>query len=96
MGVTLKIFLNSCAVIQNNTLIENNVSWTVYGLLKSSTVQLNRVAFIRNMLGSWLQWILLNSSAIIQSCILLENYYPLVLFRVEVSSTIQLNHVAFI
>ena len=43
----LLIRSNSSAIIQNNTLIENNVSWAVYDIGQSSAIQLNQVTFIR-------------------------------------------------
>ena len=43
----LLIRSNSSAIIQNNTLIENNVSWAVYDIGQSIAIQLNQVTFIR-------------------------------------------------
>ena len=41
MGDFLRMTSNSSAITQNNTLIENNVSWKVYYLSETSAIQLN-------------------------------------------------------
>ena len=87
---------NSSAIIQNNTLLENDISWRVYDIRESSTIQLNHVVFIRNKLKSWeLFYISSNSSAIIQNNTLLENDISWRVYDIRESSTIQLNHVVF-
>ena len=87
---------NSSAIIQNNTLLENDISWRVYDIRESSTIQLNHVVFTRNKLKRSLLFISSNSSAIIQNNTLLENDISGRVYDIRESSTIQLNHVVFI
>ena len=42
--------LNSIAIIQNNTLTENNLLFAAYNVVKNSTMQLINVTFIQNVL----------------------------------------------
>ena len=85
---------NSSAIIQNNTLTENNVSLDVY-LIMTSTIQLNDVAFIRNNFKQTLLVMESNSSAIIQNNTLTENNVSFWVYLLR-TSNIQLNDVAFI
>ena len=48
MRELLHMSSNCNAIIQNNTLTENLVSWEVYYLSKKSAIQLNNVGFTRN------------------------------------------------
>ena len=94
----LPIFLllvSSSSIIQNNTLIENNVSVAVYDIWKNSIIQLNHVAFTRNKLEKYLLAIESNSSAIIQNNTLIENNVSVAVYDIWKNSIIQLNHVAF-
>ena len=88
---------NSSAILQNNTLLENNFSKGVYAIEKSSTIQLNHVAFIRNKL-KWVCFIWSNSGAFIQNNTLLENRFSrsVRVYDTRKSSTIQLINVAVI
>ena len=63
MGELLRIVSNSSAIIQSNTLIENNISWQVYHLSETSTIQLNNVSFTRNRLMENLLYMVLNCRA---------------------------------
>ena len=90
----LTLLSNSTAIIQNNTLIENYVLWTIYRL-RNSTIQLNNVRFIRNNVMGDLLRMRSNSSAIIQSNTLIENHVLWEVYFLSGASTIQLNNVAF-
>ena len=95
----LEMELNSGAIIQNKTLLENNFSSTLYYLQESSTIQHNHgafIPFIRNKLMRHSLFIILNSNAIIQNNILLENIFSETVFDIQNSSTIQFIIVAFI
>ena len=94
MAGLLWIDSNSSAIIQNNILIENNVSIGVSYTQRSSTIKLNHVAFFRNKL-KLLLCIRFNSSAIIQNNTLIEKNISWEVYYIWRSSTIQLNHVAF-
>ena len=91
----LWVELNSRAIIQNNTLTENNVSYIVYGILKSSIIQQNHVTFIRNKMR-YLLGLSSNSSAMIQNNTLTENNVSYEVYSIHKSSIIQQNHVTFI
>ena len=63
----LWISSNSSAIIRNNILIENNISFVVYAIMEKSSIQLNDVAFTRNKLEEALLWIKWNCRAIIDN-----------------------------
>ena len=69
---------NSSAIIQNNTLTENNfgLDETVYGLSENSTIHLSNIVFIRNRMDVLL-YLNSSSSATIQSNTLTENTFGL-------------------
>ena len=87
---------SSKAIIQNNTLTENNASLPVYHVEERSSIQLNNAAFIRNRLMRSLLYVKSNSGAIIENNTLTENNAPLPVYYVEERSSIQLNNAAFI
>ena len=87
---------SSHSIIQNSTLTGNVFSWEVYEIEKSSTIQFNHVACIRNRLKECLLWIGSNSRAIIKNNTLIQNDFSWTLYDIKMRSTIQLNHVAFI
>ena len=91
----LFIRYNSRAIIQNNTLTENNVTLGGYYLYMNCTIQLSNVKFIRNRFGLLL-YIACNSSAIIQNNALTENYFRPIGYYVFMNCTIQLSNVKFI
>ena len=96
MGHLLLMESNSEAIIQNNTLTENNVSYTVYDLSNASTIQLNNIAFIRNRMMGNLLYLESYSKAIIQNNTLTENNVSYAVYGLLNASTIQLNNIAFI
>ena len=67
----------------------------MYAIDKSSTIQLNYVAFIRNKIRYNLFWIRSSSCAIIQNNTLVGNSASQAAYNIEKSSTVQLNHVEF-
>ena len=69
---------NSSAIIQNNTLTENNfgLDETVYGLSENSTIHLSNIVFIRNRMDVLL-YLNSSSSATIQNNTLTENTFGL-------------------
>ena len=89
--------MSSCsAIIQNNTLIENNFPKAVYPIKKKGSIQPNHVAFTQNKFEEALVWIESNSSAIIQNNKLIENNVSKEpVYYIMENSSIQLNHVAF-
>ena len=95
MATFLRIKSNSVAVIQNNTLTENNFSWTVFDIEENSSIQLNHVTFIRNRLMCNLFRIKLNSSAIIQNNTLTENNVSYKVYEIIENSAIRLYYVTF-
>ena len=93
----LFIELNSRAIIQNNTLIQNSVfrkNGTIYFIRKNSSIQLYHVVFIRNKWKYCLLAMKSNSSAIIRNNVLIENNSWRV-YNAVTNSRIQLNHVVF-
>ena len=88
--------LNSSAITQNNTLIENNVSWYAYSIYKSSSIQFNNVAFTRNKFKTTLLAIWSYSNATIQNNTLTENNLKTEAYSVSDNSMIQLINVTFI
>ena len=93
---------NSRALIQNNTLTENNVQYVrVYYLRENCAIQLSNVKFIRNMFDYFLE-IYDNSSAIIQNNTLIENNAKegrsiyCVVYYLRDNCAIQLSNVKFI
>ena len=92
----LWLWFNSCAIIQNNTLIENNISYVLYRLYRYSIIQLDHVVFIQNELGRWFLAIESNCTAIIQNNSLIENNVSFAIYYIEEKSTIQLINVTFI
>ena len=98
----LRMKSNSRALIQNNTLTENNVqNVTVYYLRENCAIQLSNVKFIRNMFHYFLD-IKDNSSAIIQNNTLIENNAKegrsihCVVYYLRDNCSIQLSNVKFI
>ena len=90
----LNVQSNSRAIIQNNTLIENDFFWRIYRIAKNSSIQLNHVAFTRNRYAKIFFYIESNSRAIIQNNTLIENYFW-VAYLIVKNSSIQINHVVF-
>ena len=93
---TLLYLASSNFIIQNNTMIENNVSWVVYYITKNSSIKLNHVAFTRNKLECYLLIIASNSSAIIQNNTMIENNVSWAVYFVIKNSKIQLMNLTFI
>ena len=91
----LNINNKSSALIQYNTLTENNVSWTGYYLDENSAMQLINVKFIRNRFKVLLN-INNNSSALIQNNILTENHDSWGTYDLYKNCAIQLINVKFI
>ena len=87
---------SSHSIIQNSTLTGNVFLWEVYEKEKSSTIQLNHVACIRNRLKECLLWIGSNSRAIIKNNTLIQHDFSWTLYDIEMRSTIQFNNVACI
>ena len=75
---------NSSAIIQNNTLTENNVSFSVYFLV-TSTIQLNDVAFIRNNFKQTLLFMRSNSSGLVKNNTIIGNNMNGRVFDVQAS-----------
>ena len=89
---------NCSAIIHNNTLLENNVSWEVYNIWYSSTIQLNYVAFTRNKLTVLLRTRKCCSAIIWNNTLLntlLKNNISIGLYHLLERSTMQLNNVTF-
>ena len=91
----LYLTTGSSAIIQNNTLTENNISKAMYNLFGMSKIQLNNAVFTRNNLMRALLEIQSDSSAIIQNNMLTENNVPRVVYLLSNRSNIQLNNIAF-
>ena len=89
------LLTSSHSIIQKSTLTGNSFFLLVCDIKKSSIIQLNHVAFIRNKLRYKLCWIRSNSRAIIQNNTLIENNFSSTVYDIKRSSTIQLNYVAF-
>ena len=87
--------LNSSAVIQNNTLTENNAAWDVYDIYEMSIIQLKNVAFTQNNFKGRLLAMISNCGAIIQNNIVIENNVPWAVYHLEIMSSTQLNDVLF-
>ena len=101
----LTMTTNSSAIIQNNTLTENNFGLkdAIYGLRENSTIHLSNTVFIRNRMGVLL-YLQSGSSASIQNNTLTENNFGLDsennlrvagVYILYYHSTIQLNNVMF-
>ena len=86
---------NSSALIQNNTLTENHVSWGGYELVQNCAIKLSNVKFIRNRFASFLI-IVNNSSALIQNNTLTENNVSWGGYYLYKNCAIQLSNVKFI
>ena len=95
MGNFLMMESNSSAIIQNNTLTENNVSFPVYYLYDRNNIHLNHVTFTRNKFLGNLLVMESNSSAIIQNNTHTENNVSFPVYYLSDGNTIHLNHVAF-
>ena len=76
-GYLLALLSNSSAIVQKNTLTENNVSGTVYDVYWMSTIQLKDVNFTRNNLKKYLLHLSLKSSATVKNNTITANsiYY---------------------
>ena len=85
----LQVKSHSHAIIQNNTLTENNFSSTVFDIEDNSIMQLNHVTFIRNSMMGLLR-IYSNSSAIIQNNTLTENSISFALCYISGSCIVKL------
>ena len=72
-GNLLSLSSKSGAIIQNNTLTENNVSWDVYHVYKMSTVQLKNLKFTRNNFGESMLFLSSSSSATVRSNTVIAN-----------------------
>ena len=95
MGNLLYVKSNSSAIIENNTLTDNNASLPVYYVEGRSSIQLNNAAFIRNKLMGSLLVTWLYSRATIQNNTLTENDASFLLYYVKERSSIQLINTVF-
>ena len=95
IGYVFQISSNSSAIMQNNTLTENNVSLSVYGVFSNSTIQLNNAGFTRNNIMRELLHMSSNCNAIIQNNTLTENLVSWEVYYLSKESAIQLNNVGF-
>ena len=84
----------SSAIVENNTITENNMSRRVYLLFSMSNIQLNHVIFTRNNMRDLLN-MQSHSSAIIQNNILIENNFSRIAYLLFSMSNIQLNNAVF-
>ena len=95
MQAMLHVTSGSNAIIQNNTLTNNNVSKAVFNLFGKSRIQLNDIVFTRNKLMQPLLYMESNSRAIIKNKILTENIVSRAVYIFSDVSTIQLLNVTF-
>ena len=102
MDKFLQVKSNSSAIIQNNTLTENNFLSIVFDIESNSIIQLKNAIFTKNKLMGPLLLLGLSSSAIIHNKTMTENKdsyfmsFSVPVYYIFESSTIQLNHVTFI
>ena len=76
-NVTILLIIkeNSNAVLQNNVLTENEVSFEVYRVSEKSTIQLNNVTFTGNSLKRYLLYMTPTCSATINNNSIIGNKY---------------------
>ena len=94
-GSLLAMRSNCSAIIQNNTLTRNNISWIFYCLYGMSTIQLNDMEFTRNNFRKTLLFLSLNCSAIIKNNSVTENNLSETVCHLYKISSIQLNDLTF-
>ena len=88
--------LNSSAIIQSNTLTENNVSWPVFCVNKTDAIKLSNVVFTRNNFMMYMLCLSSHSSATIQDSTFIENNISWNVFSLKKASNIWMNSVVFI
>ena len=74
---------NSSALIENNTLTDNNASLSLYYVEEKSSIQLNDAVFIRNRLMGNLLIVTSSSSSIIENNTLTDSNASLPVYYVE-------------